>query len=139
MSTPGYGILPNENTSHIVTPKDHYRYKNIPAHTKNGVIHALTIYLLCNTLSARTYHISLLCEDAIMETLYCHPPHWELHRSISLLSQGTLPEVVPGIDVLRQAKVCYLQHKLFINPKSMLKPKFTTYTTWMDKLAVFIP
>ena len=64
-------------------------------------------------LQLYTNHISLVRENSILQTLWSHPLDRELCRG-----PLSLPEVVPGIHILRETKVCYLDHKVVINPVS---------------------
>ena len=60
----------------------------------------------------RTYHISLLIVDMVVETFWCHPLDWQA----SIMSQ---PIVVRGIDIFRKSKVSYTNTQLFINPENV--------------------
>ena len=56
-------------------------------------------------------HISLVREDPILQTLRSHPFDRQFH-----CKPLSLPEVVPGIHILRETKVCYLDHEMGIKP-----------------------
>ena len=64
----------------------------------------------------RSYHISFLREDSIIQTLQSHPFHWQLHRRLSILLLCCLSEIVPGIGILCQTKVSNLYHIVQVNP-----------------------
>ena len=66
-----------------------------------------------STLYAIMYHISLLSENTIIQTLQTHPLYWQFHNSILL----GLSVVVPGIEILSQAKIWDLYHIVKINPE----------------------
>ena len=57
------------------------------------------------------YHVCFLGENAICEALQSHPLDWQLHLCIYIL-----PEVVLGIDILCQTKVCHFYKISSINP-----------------------
>ena len=58
------------------------------------------------------YHVSLLSENAIIQTLRSHPLHRQLYASLT----GTLSEVVFHIHILRETKVGNFDDKMNINP-----------------------
>ena len=64
-------------------------------------------------LQLHTNHISLVRENSILQTLWSHPLDREFYRG-----PLSLPEVVPGIHILRETEVCYLDYKVGINPAS---------------------
>ena len=59
------------------------------------------------------YHIALLREVSVTEALWSHPLDWQFH---SLPTPTSLSEVVLLKHVLRQTKVCDLDHEMGIDP-----------------------
>ena len=53
-------------------------------------------------------------EDAIGKALQSHPLDWQLHLCIYIL-----PEVVLGIHVLRETKVCHFYKISTVNPTTL--------------------
>ena len=64
-------------------------------------------------IGVRSYHISFLREDSIIQTLQSHPLNWQLHWSLSILF---LSAVVLGIDILSETKIRHFYHIIYTNP-----------------------
>ena len=74
----------------------------------------------------KSYHVSLLSEDSIVETLWSHPLQWQL--CFGVISQS---EVALGIDTLREAEISNFYNKVAINPIEL-------YTIIMTKVEYII-
>ena len=103
-------MWPRLNTSQHVTPYDHCGIASVTP----------TPYSMC--ACCVSYHVCLLCEDTVHKTFQGHPSNGQFHTLPSI--HLTLSEIVPGVDVLRQSKVCHLDHKVLVYPaKRNIKSK----------------
>ena len=103
-------MWPRLNTSQHVTPYDHCGIASVTP----------TPYSMC--ACCVYYHVCLLGEDTVQKTFQGHPSNGQFHTLPSI--HLTLSEIVPGVDVLRQSKVCHLDHKVLVYPaKRNMKSK----------------
>lgn len=98
LGMPGYGFLPLDTISHMVTPKDHCIQLKTVKKFNRLFQKKQQKYIL--TLTFRTDHITLAGVDGFTKALYGHPLDW--HSDSNLLSI-----VVTAENLLGQAEVSH--------------------------------
>jgi len=104
--TPGYGVLPRDTISHMVTPKDHLRRTG--ARTPHPQCTGKTPGSRCRSW-CWTHHVTLGGVDGLRQALHGHP--LDGHAGHRLL-----PVVVTAVDLLGQAEVSHAHPEVIAQP-----------------------
>lgn len=108
LAMPGYGVLPLDTISHMVTPKDHCRQlKTVKESTNFSKGNHPQKCIL--TVIFRTDHITLAGVHGFRKALYGHPLDW--HSDSNLLSV-----IVSAADLLGQAEVSHTYMQIISQP-----------------------